>query len=156
MIERKKKKAKEKRVIELLLEALKTKENDPTQNEPSEGTSADRAPQPPPIIETTDDVVIAPSEVEADPRKRHRSQDDIVQTYVPRWGVLVSDATACPAPDPAKDIGTDVCKGLMLPRDAPTYAKAEPLEACTELMALLTMVGFFGLYFYLYIFFFSF
>lgn len=117
MIEHKKK-AEEKRATELLLEALKTKENDPTTNEPWEGTSADKASQPPepPVTENADDVVIASSEIEADPRKHHRSQDDIIQTYVPKWGVLVSDAVACPAPDTAKDIGADICRGLSSPR----------------------------------------
>lgn len=105
MIKRKKKKAEEKRITELLLEALKTKENEPTPIEPSEGTSADRAPQPPPAIDTANDVVVASSEVEADPRKCHRPHDNIVPNYVPRWCVVVSDVMARPAPDPAKTLG---------------------------------------------------
>lgn len=47
-----------------------------------------------------------------------------------------------PALEAARDVASDICRGLMLPRDVPAYAAADPVSACTELMALLTMVIF--------------
>lgn len=104
MIECKKKKAQERRATELLAEVLRAKETPAATREPLEGTSTEKASLPPPVTEAVDDMVMASSKIETDPRKRHRSQDDVVQTYIPKWGVLVSYAVAYLAPDTAKDI----------------------------------------------------
>lgn len=94
---------------------------------------------PAPFIEAAGNAVQGSTWAEVDLRKRPPSQHDIVQTYAPKWGVLALDAVAavaCPAPDGDRHEHLQ-----MLPWDALAYAVADLLSACTELIALLTMVS---------------
>lgn len=105
-------------------------------------------------------VLTSDVEGRLEPRKRPRSLSGTVETYATKWAVLSSDALACPASTPAKEIGPDLCRGLMLPSDAPAYAAADPVTACTEMLALLSMVSLFCssnsvLHTWLYLFYFS-
>lgn len=81
-----------------------------------EGVSFGRFPSPAPSVEAVGDTVQGSLEVEVDPQKHPRPQGDIVQTYVPKWGVLVSDVVACPAPTSVKVIGPDICRSDFTPR----------------------------------------
>lgn len=77
-----------------------------------------------------------------DSRKRGRSGDAGLKVYHPPWGVLETDQIIVPAPQLSTIVGPDLCRGLILPADRPTFAKANDLEACTEMLALLSMVSF--------------
>lgn len=70
--------------------------------------------------------------------------------FVPQWGVLENDAIACLAPSPSRDVGPDLCRGLILPADRALYHKVDGLEACTEMLALLSMVSSFPYYTFVY------
>lgn len=82
----------------------------------------------------------APIEGVLEPRKRHRAPGDVIETYVPKWDVLSSYSVAHAAPEPAKEVGPDLYRGMMLLADAPLYAGTDAVEACTQLMALMSMV----------------
>ncbi|KAK1388194.1 hypothetical protein POM88_016372 [Heracleum sosnowskyi] len=71
-------------------------------------------------------------------RKRSR-RGDVVKTYVPQWAVLEMDSFTTPAPMMAKDLSLDLCWALMLPADRPKYDWLSPVDACVELMGLLSM-----------------
>lgn len=64
-----------------------------------------------------------------EPRKRSRASGGVIETYAPKWGVLSTDALACPTPVSVKEIVPDLCRGLMLPKDVPAYAEADPVAA---------------------------
>ena len=72
--------------------------------------------------------------------KRHRVLGDVIETYVPKWDILSTDTGACAAPDAEREVVPDLFRGMMLPADSPAYVAADPLTACTELMALMSMV----------------
>ncbi|KAL6550044.1 hypothetical protein OROMI_020532 [Orobanche minor] len=55
--------------------------------------------------------------------KHPRRAERMVRKYVPPWGVLTEDAISVPAPALAKEIGGDLCRGLMLPKDRPVYER---------------------------------
>lgn len=76
-----------------------------------------------------------------EPRKRSRALSGVVETYALKWGVLSTNALACPYPIQAKEIGLDLCRGLRLPADIPAYTAADLVAACTEMMAMLSMVS---------------
>lgn len=50
--------------------------------------------------------------------------------------------------DLAKEVGPDLYRGLMLAADLPAYAATDLVTACTELMALMSMVSFMALLFF--------
>lgn len=54
-----------------------------------------------------------------------------------------NDYLAQSAPSPARDIGPDLCRDLILPVDRLKYDEVDDLSACTEMLALLSMVTFF-------------
>lgn len=76
--------------------------------------------------------------------KRQRGNDlGVISTYVPQWGVFATDSIASWASTPARDVGPDLCRGLILLEDRPTYKKVDAFEACTEMLGLFSMVSFF-------------
>lgn len=76
-----------------------------------------------------------------EPQKRGRTDDVVVKTYVPQWGVLENDAIIASAPAPTRDVGLDLCRGLVLPTDQPMYDKVDDMGACNKMLALLSMVS---------------
>ncbi|XP_074377500.1 uncharacterized protein LOC141719021 isoform X2 [Apium graveolens] len=145
LIERKKAMAAEKRVAE---EAAKKKAADggATPNpsgETEERPEAERVTplrQAPAASDRDDEdepVVVR----EGNPSKRTRSREGIVQSYLPGWDVLTSDHTVYPARQSTKEVASDLCHGLQLPADLPTFALASPTEACTELLSFLSLAA---------------
>ncbi|MDV3191296.1 MAG: hypothetical protein Q8832_02570, partial [Candidatus Phytoplasma australasiaticum] len=76
---------------------------------------------------------------EGNPSKRTRSREGIVQSYLLGWGVLTSDHTVYPARQSTKEVASDLCHGLQLHADLPTFASVSPTEACIELLSLSLM-----------------
>lgn len=72
LIERKKKKAQERRAAELLAEAQKVGGSDSPAVDQPEGLSFGRVPSPPPSVKAAGDTVLGSSEADFDPRKRPR------------------------------------------------------------------------------------
>lgn len=104
-----------------------------------ENEVAEETPVASPLKETTDEV----SPQVKDKRKRIRSDDMVVKTYVPQWGVLENHALVSSAPWPARDIGPDLSRGLIMSADRPRYDKVDHVGTCTEMLSLLSMVNFF-------------
>lgn len=114
---------------------------------------------PPPeerVFETERQVPPSPPPENADPtwneqlslrgdlvqRKRVPSNEaDVIQTYTPQWDVLSTDSVCFRAPAAAREIGPDLCRGLMLPADCPRYSSVGVLDACTEMLGLLSKVS---------------
>lgn len=71
--------------------------------------------------------------------KSPRQEDAVVKAYAPQWGVLSTDSVLKLCPKEPKEVGPDLCRGLMLPEDRPTYEATDPLDACTEILALFSM-----------------
>lgn len=44
-------------------------------------------------------------------------------------------------PEAVGEIASDLCRGLMLPADWPTYEKVSPTKACSEMLGILSMVS---------------
>lgn len=115
---------------------------------PQETDGAEQsAPEQREIAVITDPPVSSPPNTStevvtpADPKKRARSDDSMPRVYAPQWGVLEDDRIIVPAPRAATIVGPDLCRGLILPADRKTFAKANDLEACTEMLSLLSMVS---------------
>lgn len=87
-----------------------------------------------------------------DPRKRVRMDDDVVKTYTPEWGVLSTDGVVSSVPPTTHEVGPDIYRGLDLPADRSLYDKVGTVDACTELMVLISMVRFSSFTFHLYFF----
>ncbi|KAL8146788.1 hypothetical protein AgCh_004506 [Apium graveolens] len=144
LIERKKARAGEKRAAE---EAAKKASDRRVIPDPSEGTGeraqTERAPSPRQSHAASeagegDDLEYIG---EGNPSKRTRSKEGIVHSYLPGWGVLTSDHTVYPARQSTKEVASDLCHGLQLPVDLPTFASASAIEACTELLSFLSLAA---------------
>lgn len=85
-----------------------------------------------------------PEGTPVEPKKRPRSENTELKVYSPQWSVLDTDRIIVPAPSSSKNVGPDLCRGLVLPADRPTVSKLNNVEACTEMMTLLSMVSFFS------------
>lgn len=73
-------------------------------------------------------------------QNKRPNTDDLFRTYVPRWNLLETDAISIKTPKVAKEVGPELCHGMMLPGDQPFYNAASGLEATTEALAYLAMV----------------
>ncbi|XP_074379415.1 uncharacterized protein LOC141720721 [Apium graveolens] len=78
---------------------------------------------------------------EGNPSKRTRSKEGIVRSYLPGWGLLTSDHTVYPVRQSMKEVASDLCHGLQLPVDLPTFASASATEVCTELLSFLSLAA---------------
>ncbi|XP_074352149.1 uncharacterized protein LOC141691316 [Apium graveolens] len=78
---------------------------------------------------------------EGNPSNRTRNQEGIVRSYLPGWGVLTSDHIVYPARQSTKEVASDLCHGLQLSVDLPTFASASATEACTELLSFLSLAA---------------
>lgn len=105
----------------------------PDQREKS-GVATPPAASPPRDLEQVGDL-------QADSRKTTRRNEMELKVYAPQWGVLETDNMISPAPDSAKDVGPDLCRGLILPVDRPSFDKVNDIGACTEMLAHLSMVS---------------
>lgn len=75
--------------------------------------------------------------------KRLRWSSGAIATYASRWGVLATDSIASRASAPAREVGPDLSRGLILPEDRSTYEKVDAVEACTKMLGLLSMISLF-------------
>ncbi|XP_074352390.1 uncharacterized protein LOC141691559 [Apium graveolens] len=144
LIERKKARAAEKWAAE---EAAKKAADKGATPDPSEGTgertqtekpSSPRQSRVASEAEEGDDLEYMG---EGNPSKRTRSKEGIMRSYLPGWGVLTSDHTVYPARQSTKEVASDLCHGLQLPVDHPTFASASATEACTELLSFLSLAA---------------
>lgn len=64
----------------------------------------------------------------------------MVRTYVPQWGVLSTDSIIARVSVAAKEVGPDLYRGLVLPVDRKKYEQFGSVEACSEMLGLLSMI----------------
>lgn len=107
----------------------------PEQGEETENRNEPLNTSPPRKVEPAGKT---PSETS---NKRSRANDEVIKTYVPQWGVLTTDAIASSVPPSAREVGPEFCRGLILPRDRALYDNVSAVDACTELMGLLSMAS---------------
>lgn len=97
----------------------------------------ERSPLPTPRTEPDDRE--PSTQRERSSAKRPRLNEEVVRTYAPQWGVLSTDSVLNLCPKEAKKVGPDLCRGLILPEDRQVYEETDPMAACTEMLALLSM-----------------
>lgn len=74
-------------------------------------------------------------------RKRHRvKKEPEIRPYQPDWAILSDYILATGAPEPAKNLGPDLCHSFILPVDRLVYASKPPIAACKELIGHLSLV----------------
>ncbi|WOH00517.1 hypothetical protein DCAR_0519882 [Daucus carota subsp. sativus] len=73
-------------------------------------------------------------------RKRHRvKKEPEIRPYQPDWAILSDYILATGAPEPAKNLGPDLCHSFILPVDRLVYASKPPIAACKELIGHLSL-----------------
>lgn len=63
------------------------------------------------------------------PNKCSRGEEDVIRTYVPKWGMLMTDHICYGVLEESKEVAPDLCRGLMLPADQSLYSAATSAEA---------------------------
>lgn len=61
--------------------------------------------------------------------------------YVPDWNIHSSDYIISKAHEPARMLGGHLCRGVALPKDKVIMAVVDLLQACTKLMASLSIIS---------------
>ncbi|XP_074382658.1 uncharacterized protein LOC141724410 isoform X1 [Apium graveolens] len=76
------------------------------------------AHSPTPSLELTGKNRSEPSDLMADTRRRLRAPGgEVIETYALKWGVQSSDSIVSRAPAAGREVGPDLCRGLMLTKD---------------------------------------
>ncbi|KAL8119713.1 hypothetical protein AgCh_016985 [Apium graveolens] len=76
------------------------------------------AHSPTPSLELTGENRSEPSDLMADTRRRLRAPGgEVIETYALKWGVQSSDSIVSRAPAAGREVGPDLCRGLMLTKD---------------------------------------